>query len=201
MIRKLHCLSLISLQWLPLSSSPKPFDLSNKTTTIIAYAYRILQKSHLFLHLNLKNSSKVRPLPLFHYFFHFGTHSPLISHLYSSFAPIPTGVSFDLSDKDLFCVEEQDIFDRVYSLIRDYSNLSPSCKLNIVESLRSNFSVLLPNIDSLARASSSNDADAPVLDQIASYRNAFKIYTFFLLNIVTSEESSGSSSNNSKVVC
>ncbi|XP_023527692.1 condensin complex subunit 1 [Cucurbita pepo subsp. pepo] len=109
------------------------------------------------------------------------------------------GVSFDLSDKDLFCVEEQDIFDRVYSLIRDYSNLSPSCKLNIVESLRSNFSVLLPNIDSLARASSSNDADAPVLDQIASYRNAFKIYTFFLLNIVTSEESSGSSSNNSKV--
>ncbi|XP_022935076.1 condensin complex subunit 1 [Cucurbita moschata] len=109
------------------------------------------------------------------------------------------GVSFDLSDKDLFCVEEQDIFDRVYSLIRDYNNLSPSCKLNIVESLRSNFSVLLPNIDSLARASSSNDADAPVLDQIASHRNAFKIYTFFLLNIVTSEESSGSSSNNSKV--
>ncbi|XP_022983683.1 condensin complex subunit 1 [Cucurbita maxima] len=109
------------------------------------------------------------------------------------------GVSFDLSDKDLFCVEEQDIFDRVYSLIRDYNNLSPSCKLNIVEGLRSNFSVLLPNIDSLARASSSNDADAPVLDQIASYRNAFKIYTFFLLNIVTSEESSGSSSNNSKV--
>ncbi|KAG7017649.1 Condensin complex subunit 1 [Cucurbita argyrosperma subsp. argyrosperma] len=109
------------------------------------------------------------------------------------------GVSFDLSDKDLFCVEEKDIFDRVYSLIRDYNNLSPPCKLNIVESLRSNFSVLLPNIDSLARASSSNDADAPVLDQIASYRNAFKIYTFFLLNIVTSEESSGSSSNNSKV--
>ncbi|TYK25536.1 condensin complex subunit 1 [Cucumis melo var. makuwa] len=109
------------------------------------------------------------------------------------------GISFDLSDKDLFCVEEQDIFDRVYSLIRDYKHLSPSCKLNIVESLRSNFSVLLPNIDSLARASPSNDGDAPVLDQIASHRNAFKIYTFFLLHIVNSEEASASSSNNSKV--
>ncbi|XP_022158546.1 condensin complex subunit 1 [Momordica charantia] len=110
------------------------------------------------------------------------------------------GVSFDLSDKEIFCVEEQDTFDRVYSLIREYNNLSPSCKLNIVESLRSNFSVLLPNIDSLARASpSSSDGDAPVLDQIASHRNAFKIYTFFLLNIVVSEESTVSSSNNSKV--
>ncbi|CAK9322761.1 unnamed protein product [Citrullus colocynthis] len=109
------------------------------------------------------------------------------------------GISFDLSDKDLFCVEEQDTFDRVYSLVRDYKHLSPSCKLNIVESLRSNFSVLLPNIDSLARASPSNDGDAPVLDQIASHRNAFKLYTFFLINIVTNEESSVSSSNNSKV--
>lgn len=97
-------------------------------------------------------------------------------------------------------MEEQGTFDRVYSLIREYNNLSPSCKLNIVESLRSNFSVLLPNIDSLARASpSSSDGDAPVLDQIASHRNAFKIYTFFLLNIVVSEESTVSSSNNSKV--
>lgn len=124
---------------------------------------------------------------------------PLISLLHSSFPLISLGISFDLSDKDLFCVEEQDIFDRVYSLIRDYKHLSPSCKLNIVESLRSNFSVLLPNIDSLARASPSNDGDAPVLDQIASHRNAFKIYTFFLLHIVNSEEASASSSNNSKV--
>ncbi|CAL0299316.1 unnamed protein product [Lupinus luteus] len=104
-------------------------------------------------------------------------------------------VSFDLSDKELFCVEEQDVFDRVYSLIKGYANLSRTCKLNLVESLRSNFSVLLPNVDSLSRVSH-NDDEVPVLDRVASHRNAFKIYTFFLLHIVLAEESN----NASKVV-
>ncbi|KAL0339746.1 UNVERIFIED_CONTAM: Condensin complex subunit [Sesamum radiatum] len=62
------------------------------------------------------------------------------------------GVSFDLSDKELFCVEEQEVFDRVYSLVKGFASLSPGCKLNLVESLRSNLSVLLPNVDSLSRS-------------------------------------------------
>ncbi|RVW36040.1 Condensin complex subunit 1 [Vitis vinifera] len=70
------------------------------------------------------------------------------------------GVSFDLSDKELFCVEEQDVFDRVYSLIKGFSTLTPSCKLNLVESLRSNLSVLLPNVDSLSRVSQDHADDA-----------------------------------------
>ncbi|KAF8043750.1 hypothetical protein BT93_A1921 [Corymbia citriodora subsp. variegata] len=105
------------------------------------------------------------------------------------------GLSFDLSDKELFCVEEQDVFDRVYSLVRGFSGLPPSCKRNAVESLRSNLSVLLPNVDSLAR----QDDDGMILDRVGSHRNAFKIYTFFLLSIVLAEEASVGSGNNSKV--
>ncbi|KAI3782619.1 hypothetical protein L2E82_12671 [Cichorium intybus] len=117
------------------------------------------------------------------------------------------GVSFDLSDKELFCVEEQEIFDRIYSLVKCFGDLTPSCKLNIVESLRSNFSVLLPNIDSLFRVPASptseerepDDGDR-VLDRLNSHRNAFKIYTFFLIHVVLAQESNGASSNTSKVL-
>lgn len=94
-----------------------------------------------------------------------------------SFVNKQTGVSFDLSDKEILCVEEQDVFDRVYSLVRGFALLSPSSKLNLLETLRSNLAVLLPNFDSLSRAS--HDHHVP----LASHRNAFKIYTFFLLNI------------------
>lgn len=109
------------------------------------------------------------------------------------------GVSFDLSDKELFCIEEQDLFDRVYSLIRNFSSLSPSCKLSLVESLRSNLSVLLPNVDSLSRVSQSQDNETPALDRLSSHRNAFKIYTFFLISIVLAQEFNISSNNNPKV--
>ncbi|KAI4381539.1 hypothetical protein MLD38_007604 [Melastoma candidum] len=105
-------------------------------------------------------------------------------------------VSFDLSDQEIFCVEEQDAFDRVYSLVRCFSSLTPSCKYNIVESLRSNFSVLLPNIDLLGRQ---EEEDGVVLDRVISYRNAFKVYTFFLLSIVDIEESNVGSNTASKV--
>ncbi|CAN1337422.1 Condensin-1 complex subunit CAP-D2 [Linum perenne] len=106
------------------------------------------------------------------------------------------GVAFDLSDKELFCIEEQDVFDRVYSLVYNFSSLAPSYKLIIVETLRSNLTVLLPSVDLLSRAGD----DAPtVMDRIASHRNAFKIYSFFLFHIVLLEESSVSSLiNNSK---
>ncbi|XP_057487227.1 condensin-1 complex subunit CAP-D2 isoform X2 [Actinidia eriantha] len=110
------------------------------------------------------------------------------------------GVSFDLSDKEIFCIEEQDLFDRVFSLVKGFANLSPTCKFNLVESLRSNLSVLLPNVDSLSRASQAeNDDEGSVLDRITSHRNAFKIYTFYLIHVVLIEESNISSHNISKV--
>nr|KYP59857.1 Condensin complex subunit 1 [Cajanus cajan] len=106
-------------------------------------------------------------------------HNPVnIASLVSSqLEEFVKGVSFDLSDKEILCVEEQDVFDRVYSLVRAFALLSPSSKLNLLETLRSNLTVLLPNVDSLSRAS---DDHVP----LASHRNAFKIYTFFLLNIL-----------------
>ncbi|CAH1432213.1 unnamed protein product [Lactuca virosa] len=117
------------------------------------------------------------------------------------------GVSFDLSDKELFCVEEQELFDRIYSLVKCFGDLTPGCKLNIVESLRSNFSVLLPNIDSLFRVPASptsegrdSDDGGRVLDRVNSHRNAFKIYTFFLIHVVLAQESNSASSNTTKVL-
>lgn len=91
------------------------------------------------------------------------------------------------------------MFDHVYSLVRDFLILTPSCKLNIVESLRSNLSVLLPNVDSLSRVSQGQDDEIPLLDRLSSYRNAFKIYTFFLFNIVLVEESNTKVNKNAKV--
>ncbi|KVI12133.1 hypothetical protein Ccrd_009460 [Cynara cardunculus var. scolymus] len=120
-----------------------------------------------------------------------------------------SGVSFDLSDKELFCVEEQDVFDRIYSLIKCFGDLTPGCKVNLVESLRSNFSVLLPNIDSLFRVPASptsdgsecNDGGLPTtLDRINSHRNAFKIYTFFLIHVVLSQDSNTASTNTTKAL-
>ncbi|KAL3534564.1 hypothetical protein ACH5RR_003025 [Cinchona calisaya] len=128
------------------------------------------------------------------------------------------GVSFDLSAKEVFCIEEQEIFDKVYSLVKGFGRLSPACKLNLVESLRSNLSVLLPNVDLLSRVSLSgtrgnangdgNDVDGEVVDdqndggmvvdRVASHRNAFKIYTFFLVHIVLIEEAA--SNTTSKMV-
>lgn len=111
------------------------------------------------------------------------------------------GVSFDLSDKDLVCVEEQDVFDRIYSLVKYFNELSNGCKLNIVESLRSNFSVLLPNIDSLFRASGEGEREGEdVLERVGSYRNAFKIYTFFLVNVVVAQEGASGAGNAAKVM-
>lgn len=61
------------------------------------------------------------------------------------------GTLFDLSDKDLHCVEEQQIFDRLYSLVKWYSCLAASSRLNLVEALRSNLGVLIPSIESLSQ--------------------------------------------------
>ncbi|XP_058210768.1 condensin-1 complex subunit CAP-D2 isoform X2 [Rhododendron vialii] len=104
------------------------------------------------------------------------------------------GLSFDLSDKELFCIEEQDVFDRAYSVVKGFAALPPACKFNLVESLRSNLSVLLPNVDSLSRNSRAlEEEEAPVVDRVASHRNTFKIYTFFLIHVVLIEESNISS--------
>ncbi|KAI3841576.1 hypothetical protein MKW92_007376 [Papaver armeniacum] len=105
-------------------------------------------------------------------------------------------VAFDLSNKELFCIEEQDVFDRVYSLVRDFPTLTASCKVNLVEALRSNLSVLIPSIESLSRASNDDDDNTSnISDRIASHRNAFKIYTFSLLSIVIAEETANQSTD------
>ncbi|KAJ1292247.1 hypothetical protein BS78_02G377600 [Paspalum vaginatum] len=110
------------------------------------------------------------------------------------------GASFDLSDKELFCIEEQEVFDGIYSVVRDFSCLPPALKFNLVETLRSNLSVLLPNIDSLSRASMSSPSDATTItDRIASHRNALKIYSFFLLSIALTQESAAESCTGAKV--
>ncbi|XP_042451953.1 condensin complex subunit 1-like isoform X1 [Zingiber officinale] len=122
------------------------------------------------------------------------------------------GVAFDLSDREIFCIEEQDVFDRVYSLVRHFANLPTSSKFNLVETLRSNLSVLLPSVDSLSRAPNSSspsptsspgtaaDQVPDITTRIASHRNALKIYTFFLLTIARTEELSGSDSGASSKV-
>ncbi|KFK34945.1 hypothetical protein AALP_AA5G214200 [Arabis alpina] len=109
------------------------------------------------------------------------------------------GVSFDLSDRELFCIEDQDVFDRVYSLVRSFSSLPSSCKCNLVESLRSNLSVLLPNVDSISRSVPDQEDEVPIIDRITSHRNALKIYTFFLLTIIMTEESYISAVDSTKV--
>ncbi|KAG2258256.1 hypothetical protein Bca52824_077550 [Brassica carinata] len=109
------------------------------------------------------------------------------------------GVSFDLSDRELFCIEDQDVFDRVYSLVRSFHTLPPPCKCNLVESLRSNLSVLLPNVDSISRSAQDQEDEVPIIDRITSHRNALKIYTFFLLTVVMTEESLVSSVDSIKV--
>ncbi|CAH8360500.1 unnamed protein product [Eruca vesicaria subsp. sativa] len=109
------------------------------------------------------------------------------------------GVSFDLSDRELFCIEDQDVFDRVYSLVRSFYTLPPPCKCNLVESLRSNLSVLLPNVDSISRSVQDQEDEVPIIDRITSHRNALKIYTFFLITIVMSEEALVSSVDSTKV--
>ncbi|KAL6841826.1 hypothetical protein ACP4OV_028338 [Aristida adscensionis] len=110
------------------------------------------------------------------------------------------GASFDLSDKELFCIEEQEVFDSIYSVVRDFNCLPPALKFNLVETLRSNLSVLLPNIDSLSRATLSPPSDAtPLTDRIASHRNALKIYSFFILSIVLTEESTAHNCTGAKI--
>lgn len=100
------------------------------------------------------------------------------------------GVAFDLSEKEIFCVEEQQVFDRVYSLVKGFSHLNSSCKFNLAETLRSNLSVLLPNLDSLSRAAPSSPSGCSgVAARVSSHRNALKIYTFFLLSIALGEQS------------
>lgn len=98
------------------------------------------------------------------------------------------GVAFDLADKELFCVEEQSVFDQIYSLVKGFSCLEPAAKGNLIESLRSNFSVLLPNITSLSRSSPSRSDGQSLQERINSHRNALKIYTYFLQTIIIAEE-------------
>ncbi|MCO5559135.1 hypothetical protein L7F22_012727 [Adiantum nelumboides] len=99
------------------------------------------------------------------------------------------GLAFDLANKEVLCVEEQDVFDHIYSLVRDFSSLEPAVRGALIESLTSNFSVLLPNITSLLKSAEDASNDASSLgSHINSHRNAFRIYTYFIQSIAFAEE-------------
>lgn len=112
-------------------------------------------------------------------------------------------------------MEEQGVFDRIYSLVKGFPRLPLACKSLLLDTLRSNLSVLLPSICSLSRTSSSLHDDAAgvgsplssrsplsnggyggghasLAERVASHRNALKVYTFFLLTIIVAEESASS---------
>lgn len=104
------------------------------------------------------------------------------------------GLAFELADKEVLCIEEQDIFDQVYSLVRGFSSLEPTMKGSLIESLSSNFSVLLPNITSLLKSAQDSSSDASSLgSHIHSHRNAFRIYSYFIQSIAFAEEAGGNS--------
>ncbi|KAI5084153.1 hypothetical protein GOP47_0000322 [Adiantum capillus-veneris] len=99
------------------------------------------------------------------------------------------GLAFDLADKEVLCVEEQDIFDNIYSLVRGFSSLEPAMRGALIESLSSNFSVLLPNITSLLKSAQDASTDASSLGgHLNSHRNAFRIYSYFIQSIAFVEE-------------
>ncbi|MCO5547427.1 hypothetical protein L7F22_000876 [Adiantum nelumboides] len=99
------------------------------------------------------------------------------------------GLAFDLANKEVLCVEEQDVFDHIYSLVRGFSSLEPAVRGALIESLTSNFSVLLPNIASLLKSAQDASNDASSLGiHINSHRNAFRIYAYFIQSIAFAEE-------------
>ncbi|KAG0620104.1 hypothetical protein M758_4G189600 [Ceratodon purpureus] len=99
------------------------------------------------------------------------------------------GVAYELAENEVWSIEEQSIFDQVYSLVRGYSFLEPSARGTLVESLCSNFSVLNPSISTISHASSETSEDAAyMLQQMHSHRNALKIYSYFLHCILVVEE-------------
>ncbi|CAA6663531.1 unnamed protein product [Spirodela intermedia] len=99
------------------------------------------------------------------------------------------GLAFDLSDKEIFCVEEQGVFGRLYSVVKGFARLPPGCKSLLVDTLRSNLSVLLPSPVSNGVYGCGPSSPA---ERIASHRNCLMIYTFFLFTIILSEESESS---------
>ena len=55
-------------------------------------------------------------------------------------------------------------------------------------------------MDSISRSVQDQEDEVPIIDRITSHRNALKIYTFFLITIVMTEESHVSSVDSTKVV-
>ena len=61
-------------------------------------------------------------------------------------------------------------------------------KGSLIESLSSNFSVLLPNITSLLKSAQESSNDSSSLgNHIHSHRNAFRIYCYFIQSIAFTE--------------
>ncbi|CAI5463261.1 unnamed protein product [Closterium sp. Yama58-4] len=100
-------------------------------------------------------------------------------------------ISRELGEKDLFCVQEQETFNKLYSAVKCFDQLDSSSKDLLIDSLATNLSCLVPSIASFLASSSGSSstsaADADVSTSgpsIRSYKNCIKIYSYFLACIV-----------------
>lgn len=72
---------------------------------------------------------------------------------------------------------------------------------SLIESLSSNFSVLLPNITSLLKSAQDPSSDVSSLgSHINSHRNAFRIYSYFIQSIAFAEEAGAADTEKEKPV-
>ncbi|CAM6100082.1 unnamed protein product [Calypogeia fissa] len=99
------------------------------------------------------------------------------------------GVVSELANKEVLCVQEQSVFDQLYSLVRGYTYLEVSQKSILLDSLCSNFvqlnvstSILINSIDD------PNEDTEDVTLQSWAHCNAIKIYAYFLSCILIAEE-------------
>ncbi|XP_024543850.1 condensin complex subunit 1 isoform X1 [Selaginella moellendorffii] len=106
-------------------------------------------------------------------------------------------VAFQLGDNEVTCIEEQAIFDQLFAIVKNFPSLQPSTKRLIIESLCSNFTLLIASIASLKREDAESDP-AFLCQQIHSQQNALKLYSFFLQQIYTLEEAPCSDSQKTK---
>ncbi|CAL5220968.1 g3074 [Coccomyxa viridis] len=97
------------------------------------------------------------------------------------FTPLPlvAGALYDICNQDALCVVEQDLFDKLYSIIRGFKHVSSISRKRLVDGLCSNLSVLGLSIGALVSVQEPDDP-AEHEASAASHRSALKAYAFFL---------------------
>ncbi|KAL2633859.1 hypothetical protein R1flu_005338 [Riccia fluitans] len=95
----------------------------------------------------------------------------------------------ELANKDVLSIEEQSMFDRSFSLVRDFKLLELSAKGMLMDSMCTNFIQLNASTAVLIQSLTDSSEDPlDLLQQCRSHSNAIQIYAFFLLCILTAEE-------------